>query len=72
WSYKLKTSGLRTQVVIDINEMVIIVSKSELCGESNDGSMFLNMKLYNKIYKHDCIAFDGGYTLFINQFIELC
>ena len=71
-SYKLKTSGLRTQVVIDINEMVIIVSKSELCGESNDGSMFLNMKLYNKIYKHDCIAFDGGYTLFINQFIELC
>lgn len=72
WSYKLKTSGLRTQVLVDINEMVILVSKSELCGESSDGSMFLNMKLYKYINKEDCIAFDGGYTLFVNQFIELC
>lgn len=71
WSYKLKTSGLRTQVLLDINEMVILVSKSELCGKSSDGTMFLNMKLYRKMHKEDCVAFVGGYPLFINQFIEL-
>ena len=52
--------------------MVITVSKSELCGVSSDGGMFLNMKLYNKIDKRDVIAVDGGYTLFIKQFSELC
>ncbi|KAI9258721.1 hypothetical protein BDA99DRAFT_440672 [Phascolomyces articulosus] len=30
------------------------------------------MKLYNKIYQQDCIAVDGGYTLFIKQFENLC
>jgi len=72
WSYKLKSSGIRTQVVSDINDMVIYVSYSDLCGKSNDGSMFLNMKLYNKILKQDCVAIDGGYTLFIKQFEDLC
>lgn len=72
WSYKLKTSGLRTQVLSDINDMVIAVSKSELCGVSSDGGMFLNMKLYNKVNKRDVIAVDGGYTLFIKQFEDLC
>lgn len=72
WSYKLKTSGIRTQVLIDINEMVIACSKSQLCGDSADGPMFLNMKIYNKIHNSDCIALDGGYPLFLNQFYELC
>lgn len=72
WSYKLKRSGIRTQVVADINEMAIFISKSELCGNSSDGGMFLNMKLYNKIDKRDVIAIDGGYTLFVKQFEELC
>ena len=72
WSYKLKTAGLRTQVLSDINNMVINVSKSELCGISSDGGMFLNMKLYNKIDKRDVIAVDGGYSLFIKQFEDLC
>lgn len=72
WSYKLKTRGLRTQVVADINEVVVLLSKSELCGNSTDGGMFLNMKLYNKINKEDCIALDGGYSLFITHFVELC
>jgi hypothetical protein len=34
--------------------------------------MFLNMKLYNKVDKRDVIAVDGGYTLFIKQFEDLC
>lgn len=52
--------------------MVIAISKSELCGNSSDGGMFLNMKLYNKISKEDCIGIDGEYVLFIKQFEELC
>ncbi|KAG2209904.1 hypothetical protein INT45_009296 [Circinella minor] len=38
---------------------------------SSDSSMFLNMKLYNKMNQNDILAIDGGYTLFITQFIEL-
>ncbi|KAI8969592.1 hypothetical protein BDB01DRAFT_732150 [Pilobolus umbonatus] len=52
--------------------MVISVSNSELCGISSDGGMFLNMKIYNKINIRDVLAVDGGYTLFIRQFEDLC
>lgn len=69
-SHKLKTSGIRTQVLADINDMITAVSSSKLCGESSDGTMFLNMRLYNKIDKRDCVALDGGYALFIKQFEE--
>lgn len=72
WSYKLKTSGIRTQVLVDINENIINVSDSQLCGISSDGGMFLNMKLYKTIKKQDCVALDGGYTLFIKQFETFC
>jgi hypothetical protein len=72
WSYKLKSAGIRTQVLIDINEMAISLSNSQFCGNSSDGGMFLNMKLYNKIKKQDIVALDGGYALFIKQFETLC
>jgi hypothetical protein len=72
WSYKLKSSGIKTQVLIDTNEMILSLSDSQLCGNSSDGGMFLNMKLYNKIKEQDCVALDGGYTLFIKQFENLC
>ncbi|CAO3627615.1 unnamed protein product [Mucor hiemalis] len=71
YSYKLKGPGLRTQIVSDMNEMIILISKSEKCAKSNDGIMFLNMKLHNKIHKGDCLAMDGGYTLFIDKFKEM-
>lgn len=64
--------AFRTQVLCDINEMVINLSNSQLCGNSSDGGMFLNMKIYNKIKEQDIIALDGGYTLFIKQFETLC
>lgn len=51
--------------------MILLVSKSDYCSGSSDGSMFLNMKAYNKITKNDCIACNGCYTLFIKQFLEL-
>ncbi|KAG2216958.1 hypothetical protein INT45_007393 [Circinella minor] len=71
YSYKFKKNGLCTQFAADINDMIIFVSKSEFCSDSSDGSMFLNMKLYNKMNENDTLAVDGGYTLFITQFIEL-
>ena len=70
YSYKLKGSGLRTQIVTDMNQMILYISNSEKCGIGNDGTMFINMKLYNKIHIGNCIAMDGGYNLFINQFKE--
>lgn len=71
YSYKFKNKGIRTQIISDINDMVLFISRSKYCGESSDGSMFLNFKLYNKINTNDVIAMDGGYTLFVNKFIEL-
>jgi hypothetical protein len=50
--------------------IIILISNSDKCAGSNDGTMFLNMKLYKKIHIGDCIAMDGGYPLFINQFKE--
>ena len=45
--------------------MVIAVSKSKLCGISSDGGMFLNIKIYNKIDKRDCVAIDWRlYTIY--------
>lgn len=70
YSYKLKKSGLRTQIISDINDIIIYISKSNFCTDCNDGTMFLDMKLYRKISNGDTIAVDGGYTLFINQFLE--
>ncbi|GAA5817910.1 hypothetical protein MFLAVUS_011489 [Mucor flavus] len=71
-SYKLKTSGLRTQIISDMNEMIINVSRSDYCSDASDGNMMLNMKLYRVLSKTDCIACDGGYNLFVKRFEELC
>ncbi|KAG2216300.1 hypothetical protein INT45_012478 [Circinella minor] len=71
YSYKLKGKGIRTQIMSDMNNMITYVSDSKKCAIGNDGTMFLNMKLYkNKISEADCIGFDGGYDLFIDKFID--
>ncbi|CDH61583.1 predicted protein [Lichtheimia corymbifera JMRC:FSU:9682] len=70
YSYKFKKNSIRTQIVADINDMILFTSRSEYCAESSDGSMFLNMKLYQKMTNYDTLATDGGYSLFVNQFIE--
>ena len=69
-SYKLDGPGLRTQIVVDSNQMIIYISKSDKCGKGSDGTMFLEMKLYNKMHIGDCLAMDGGYNLYINKFKE--
>jgi len=71
YSYKLKKPGCRTQIICDINEMILWVSDSQFCSDIADGNMFLNMKLYNKMKITDCIAMDGGYVLFLNKFFEI-
>jgi hypothetical protein len=70
YSYKLKKSGLRTQVAIDANGMVLFVSKSASCRDNNDGKMLLEMRIGKKIGSMDCIALDGGYTQYIPDLID--
>jgi hypothetical protein len=69
-SYKLDGPGLRTQIVTDTNKMIVFISNTEKCGKGSDGTMFLDMKLYNKMHIGDCLGSDGGYNLYINKFKE--
>lgn len=64
-SYKFTEAGVRTQVICDVNEIVVYVSECKPCGNYNDGKLFLNMKLENKMSEYDCIAFDGGYNYYV-------
>lgn len=72
YSYKLKKSGLRTQVCMDVNGMAILVSRSQSCKDHNDGTMLVDMKVYNHIHELDCIALDGGYTQHIPNILDKC
>ncbi|KAF9979919.1 hypothetical protein BGZ75_009072 [Mortierella antarctica] len=70
YSYKLKKSGFRVQVCTDINNMVFSVSAPAPCRDYNDGTMLLRMGIQNKIHKLDCVALDGGYTLFLGELMD--
>lgn len=70
FSYKLKKSGLRTQVAIDVNGMVLFASKSASCRDNNDGKMLQEMGLGKRIHEMDCVALDGGYTLHIPDIVD--
>jgi DDE superfamily endonuclease len=70
YSYKLKKSGLRTQVAMDCNGMALFVSKSSPCKNFADGTMLLAMKIDTKIHELDCIAVDGGYPQFLRRLVE--
>ena len=70
YSYKLKKSGLRTQVCIDSNGMALWVSKSQSCKNYNDGVMLQDMKVHEKFHNLDCVALDGGYNQYIGKLLE--
>jgi hypothetical protein len=70
YSYKLKKSGFRTQVIIDVNDMILYVSESKPCKNFNDGTMFTNMNINNKLHQLDCLALDGGYSQFVQKVID--
>ncbi|KAJ2426140.1 hypothetical protein GGF41_002168 [Coemansia sp. RSA 2531] len=61
YSYKLKKSGYRTQMCIDINGMILCLSDTEECRSNPDITMFRNMNLLRKIHTADCVVLDGGY-----------
>ncbi|KAI9243168.1 hypothetical protein BDA99DRAFT_544591 [Phascolomyces articulosus] len=62
WSYKLKKSGIRTQVLADINDIVISVSKSELCRSSSDGGFNFpsEYKLFDIVYNDNINESDNN------------
>lgn len=70
YSYKFKKSGLRTQVCIDNNGMVLFMSRSASCGDNTDGIMLTKMRLEKHIHKLDCVGLDGGYTQHLNKLVE--
>jgi hypothetical protein len=69
YSYKLKTSGLNTQFIIDVNKMCLYVSNSLPCKDNTDDNMLLNININKFYYETDCIAFDGLYENTIEEFI---
>ncbi|KAF0972014.1 hypothetical protein FDP41_009710 [Naegleria fowleri] len=72
WSYKYKDSGLRTQVLMDNQELAIAISKSLPCAPNTDIGMFKQMERISKLLDPsvDVLYFDGGYFLGIPDYIE--
>ena len=73
YSYKLKTAEFTTQIISDMNEMIIKNAlRSEFCSDLSDSYTMLNIKIYKILSKTDCMACcDGGYNLFIRKFEEI-
>lgn len=71
YSYKFKSSGLRTQFIIDINNFIIYISKSLPCSDYTDGQTVERIP-FNKFYNIvDCILIDGDYPLYLENTIEI-
>jgi hypothetical protein len=70
YSWKLRKSGMRSQVCMDSNGMILFVSKSEPCKDHTDGNMFEKMDIEKKIHKLDCMALDGAYIYYSQQLVE--
>ncbi|KAI7850292.1 hypothetical protein BDC45DRAFT_447176, partial [Circinella umbellata] len=51
YSYKLKKPGCRTQIICDMNEMVLWVSKSEFYCVAMDGGYPLSLNQFYQISK---------------------
>ncbi|KAI8060624.1 uncharacterized protein B0P05DRAFT_456045, partial [Gilbertella persicaria] len=48
------------------------LEKGTLILKHNDGQMFLDMKIENKISEYDCMVLDGGYYYYVENFINNC
>lgn len=48
YSWKLKTPGLNTQFVIDVNDIIVYISESLPCKDNNDDKMMINNVNFNK------------------------
>lgn len=68
YSWKLKTPGLNTQFVIDVNDIAVFISESLPCKDNNDDKMMINNVKFNKFFTiYDNMCFDG---LYINTLHE--
>lgn len=68
YSWKLKTPGLNTQFVIDVNDVVVYISDSLPCKDNNDDKMMVTNVNFNKFFSiYDNLCFDG---LYINTLHE--
>jgi hypothetical protein len=72
WSFKFKKSGVRTQVLMDCQELAIAVSKTLPSAPNSDIGMFKQMGCIPKIMEPsvDVLFFDGGYFLGMQEYIE--
>ena len=71
YSWKLKKSGFRTQILMDVNEYIIFVSDVSPCSKGNDGTMFIESRIDNKMTNCDCLLLDGLYLQYIGDLVEL-
>lgn len=68
YSWKLKSPGLNTQFIIDINDIVVYISESLPCKDNNDDKMMINNINFSKFFSiYDNLCFDG---LYINTLHE--
>jgi len=70
YSFKFKKTGIRTQFMMDVNEMFINISKSEPAAKCNDGSMFVKWRPDLLMTKRDHMMLDGGYALYIAPLLQ--
>ncbi|KAI9466542.1 hypothetical protein BX667DRAFT_523863 [Coemansia mojavensis] len=68
YSYKLKKSGYRTQLCIDTNGMILLLSPTVECRDNTNIAMF-KMNMLDKISATDCIVLDGGYPMSVLETI---
>ncbi|KAF9967874.1 hypothetical protein BGZ73_000328 [Actinomortierella ambigua] len=50
--------------------MAIFTSKSGPCVAGTDGTVLQEMKIHRSIHELDCVAPDGGYSLYIGEIID--
>lgn len=50
YSWKLKTPGLNTQFLIDVNYIAVFISENLPCKYNNDDKMFINNINFNQFF----------------------
>ncbi|KAG2393028.1 hypothetical protein C9374_009605 [Naegleria lovaniensis] len=60
YSWKLKRTGLRTQVIQDIQGFALMVSDAAKCNP--DQTMFKKMPIHTLMHPTDVLQLDGGYS----------
>jgi len=71
YSFKFKKNGLRVQdVSTPYSRFHLYTSKALPCKDNVDGNMLKSIPFTKIIHKNDVLHLDGGYTLFLNDYVE--